>query len=169
MVTHYCVFISSGDDAVELRGRVDGLITNSINPELARHRVWLDSYLWERQPPKRLFRLETVDDEFVERAVNSDLVITLLLARLGRGTKKEIEAVLRSNAELKALWFVNRHEDPPTEVGKYLKKLAKQQKLRYKRAGRPDTAESSEAIVQVLVSAALEGVMRESRDVREVR
>jgi hypothetical protein len=169
LVTQYCVFVSSGDDAIELRNRVRGLISNSLNPGLASYKVRFEADLWERQPPRRLFGRETVDDEFVERAANSDLVMTLLLARLGKGTKKEIKAVLKSETELKALWFVNRSEAPSTEVGKYLHKLAKQQRLRYKRAGRPETPESSEAIVQVLFDAAVEALTRRPEDFRELR
>src|SRR5687767_69770 len=99
MITQYCVFVSSGDDAVELRNRVDGLIRNAVNPELSSHEIRFDADLWEQKAPRRLFGLETVDDEFVQRAVDSDLVMTLLLARLGRGTKKEVEAVLKSPTE----------------------------------------------------------------------
>lgn len=169
MITQYCVFVSSGDDAVELRNRVDGLIRNAVDPGLAAHQIRFDADLWEQKPPRRLSGRETVDDEFVRRALNSDLVMTLLLAKLGNGTKKEIEAVLNSPTELKALWFVNRDEAPQTEVAKYLGKLARQQKLRYRRAGRPETPESSEAIVQVLFDAALESVTRNRRDLRERR
>ena len=169
MFRHYHLFVSSGNDAVELRNRVDRLVRNSVNPELVGHQIHFEAYLWERQSPRRLFGRETVDDEFVHRALSSDMVLTLLLARLGKGTKKEIEAVLKSSTELRALWFVNQDDNPRTEVAKYLRTLARKQKLRYRRAGRPDTPESSEAIVQVLLAAAVESVSRQPRDFRERR
>lgn len=169
LMTQYGVFVSSGDDAVDLRNRVDGLIRNAVNPELATHQIQFAADLWEQKAPRRLFGRETVDDEFVKRAVRSDLVMTLLLARLGNGTRKEIEAVLRSPTELKLLWFVNRDERPATEVASYLSTLARKQKVRYRRAGRPDTRESNEAMVQVLLAAALESLARKSRDIRERR
>lgn len=166
LITQYIVFVSSGDDLIAMRNKVDRLIHNSINPKLLSRGVRFEPDLWERQPPRRLRWWETIDDEFVERACNSDLVLTLLLARLGRGTKKEILAVLKTDVELKALWFIERDERPRTEVARFLRKLADREELRYKRAGKPGSDESHEAITQVLVDAAIDAVTRQPRDLR---
>lgn len=164
--TRYVVFVSSGDDLIAMRNKVEGLIERSVNPELASRGVFFKADLWERDPPRRLLPWETVDDEFVERACDSDLVMALLLSRLGAGTKKEILAVLRSPVELKLLWFVDRDERPNTRVARFLRKLARRQLVRYRRAGRPGTDESEQAITQVLVGAAVEAITRQPKDLR---
>lgn len=169
LTPRYTVFVSSGDDALKLRDRVSGLIEKAINPILAQHEIdiRLEADLWDRDEPRRLGPGETIDDQFVKRAVASNLVMTLLLDVLGSGTKKEIEAVMASDTELAALWFVNRDEKPETPVSEYLKEL--QERVRYRKAGRPATNESWEAIVQVLLSAVLQAMKQESEDFREQR
>jgi hypothetical protein len=64
--------------------------------------------MWEKAHPRRLFGRETIDDEFVEKAKASDLVLAMLYERLGGGTKEAIEAVLKTTTPLSLLWFVNR-------------------------------------------------------------
>src|ERR1700683_887485 len=75
LIRQYSVFVSSGDDLVDQRGMVKGIVENSINPSLAehKHKVRLEAELWEKSAPRRLFGRETIDDEFVGKAKTSDL------------------------------------------------------------------------------------------------
>lgn len=171
LVSEYVVFLSSANDAVDLRGRVDGLIHNAVNPVLRRARVDARFYLdmWEKTEPRKLAKGEAVDDEFVDRAVNSDLMMTLLVERLGPGTKKEIETVLTTDTEIAMLWFVALGEHPDTPVGRFLAELEKEEVLRYNQAGRPGTSESWEAIVRVLLRAVLMALTSKKETYREER
>lgn len=162
-VSEYTVFLSSANDAIELRQRVDGLFHNVVQPALksagADIRFHLD--MWEKTEPRRLEDEETIDDEFVERAVASDLLLTLIVERLGSGTRKEIEAVLASDREISLLWFVDGDEHPDTPAGNFMKQLSEEGVLRYRKAGRPGTNESWESIVTVLLAAILAGLTRD--------
>jgi hypothetical protein len=160
LIRQYSVFVSSGNDVVTQRRMVEKITHESINPSLAEHNVRLHPELWEKAPPRRLFGRETIDDEFVAKAVASDLVMTLLWERLGGGTKKEIKAVLKSPTELSLLWFVGENDHPKTPAGKYIGKLMRAQKLRIKRAGPPGHEKNGEVISQVLFDAALQAVTR---------
>jgi hypothetical protein len=170
-VTEYTVFLSSANDVIALRERVDGLIHNAVQPVLKRvsvdARFLLD--MWEKTEPRKLDDDETIDDEFVKRAVDSDLVVTLVLDRLGSGTQKEIEAVLASDTEIAMLWFVELDEHPDTPAGKFLTKLAEEGVLRYNKAGRPDSNGSWEAIVRVLLRAILTALKPKEEEYREER
>ncbi len=168
LIRHYFVFVSSADDVIDQRNMVEGLVRNSVNPALAdkKYMIRLEAEMWEKAHPRRLFGRETIDDEFVEKAKNSDLVLAMLHERLGGGTKKEIEAVLRTTAPLSLLWFVGRKDDPKTPAAKYIRKLEKRKVLRYKRAGRPGEPENAEAISQALLNAALEAIARPAEDPR---
>ena len=155
-VSEYTVFLSSANDALELRSRVEGLFENAVQPILklsgADVRFYLDT--WHKSEPRRLEEGETIDDEFVDRAVASNLTLTLLVERLGPGTIKEIEAVLDSGTEISMLWFINRDEEQPdTDLGRFMSELEERDLVRYTPAGRPDTKESWEAIVRTLLAA----------------
>jgi hypothetical protein len=159
---HYKVFVSSGDDLVDQRNMVKAIAEDAVNATFASKnlKIHLDAEMWETAPPRRLFGRETIDDEFVEKAKSSDLVVTLLWERVGGGTKKEVKAVLKTRTELALLWFVGRKDRPKTPAAKFLTKLMKKQKLRLKRAGRPGDPENVPAISQVLFDAALEATLR---------
>lgn len=167
LIRHYCVFVSSADDVIDQRNMVEGLVNNSVNPVLAnKHQIRLEAEMWEKAHPRRLFGRETIDDEFVEKAKASDLVLAMFYERLGGGTKKEIKAVLRTKTQLSLLWFVNRKDDPKSPAAKYIRKLEKRKVLRHKRAGRPGEAQNAEAISQVLINAAFEAIARPIEDPR---
>lgn len=171
MVPEFTVFLSSANDALDLRHRVDGLIHNAVQPVLKRAganaRFFLD--MWEKTEPRRLEDDETIDDEFVQRAVDSDLMMTLVVERLGSGTQKEIEAVLASETEIAMLWFVEFGEHPDTPAGRFLTQLQERDVLRYSQAGRPDTNASWEAIVRVLIGAVIAALAPPEEDYREQR
>jgi len=168
LIRHYYVFVSSADDAIDQRNMVEGLVNNSVNPVLAanKHKIRLEAEMWEKAHPRRLFGRETIDNEFVEKAMASDLVLAMLYERLGGGTKKEIEAVLTTKTGLALLWFVNPKDTPKTPAAKYIRKLEKRKVLRHKRAGRPGESQNAEAISQVLFNAALEAISRPVEDLR---
>ena len=168
LIRQYLVFVSSADDVVDQRDMVESLVNNSVNPGLAAndHRIHLKAEMWEKAHPRRLFGREKIDDEFVEKAKASDLVISLLYERLGGGTKKEIEAVLKTRTPLSLLWFVDRTDRPRTAAAKYIRRLEKRKVLRYKRGGRPGEPQNAEVISQVLFNAALEAIRRPIEDPR---
>lgn len=173
MVPEFTVFVSSANDAVDLRARLDGLVHNAVNPVLNRRgsaeRIHFYLDMWEKTEPRRLGDRETIDDEFVQRAVDSDLMVTLLVERLGPGTRNEIEAVLAEETEISALWFVAHGEDPDTPVAKFLHELEGDGVLRFDRAGHPESNESWEAMVRLLLSAVLTAMSPEEEDFRERR
>jgi hypothetical protein len=172
LVSEFVVFLSSSNDAIEVRERVDGLIRNSVNPALKAlgergARFYLEK--WEHTEARRLSDGEDFDDEFIENAVNSDLVMTLVVDRLGPGTKAEMKAVADSNTEIAALWFVKFGQQPETEAARFLNELQDEGILRYKQAGTIDSNESWQAIVRVLMAAAFEALdpNRDGSDFRE--
>jgi hypothetical protein len=172
MVSEFVVFLSSSNDAIEIRERVEGLIQNSVNPALKAlgergARFYLEK--WEHTEARRLGAGEDFDDEFMEKAVNSDLVMTLVVDRVGPGTKAEMKAVAESDTEIAALWFVNFGEQPDTDAGRFLNELQNDGILRYKQAGTIGSMESWQAIVRVLMAAAFEALdpARDERDFRE--
>ncbi len=161
LVSEYVVFLSSSNDAIEVRERVDGLIKNSVNPALKElgpggARFYLEK--WEHTEARRLNPGENFDDEFVEKATNSDLMMTLVVDRVGPGTRLEMEEVAKSDTEIAALWFVRFGEQPDTEAARFLNELQDAGILRYKQAGPIESEESWQAIVRVLIAAALEAL-----------
>jgi hypothetical protein len=174
MVSEYVVFLSSSNDAIEVRERVDGLIRNAVNPALKAlgeggARFYLEK--WEHTEARRLGDGEEFDDEFIEKAVGSDLMMTLVVERVGPGTKAEMKAVGESDTEIAALWFVKFGEQPDTEAARFLNELQDEKILRYKQAGPVDSEESWQAIVRVLMAAAFEALdpHRKEGDFRERR
>ncbi len=174
MVSEFEVFLSSSNDAIEVRERVEGLIQNAVNPALKAlgergARFYLEK--WEHTEARRLGEGEEFDDEFIDKAVKSDLVMTLVVDRVGPGTKAEMKAVVESKTEIAALWFVKFGEQPDTEAAGFLNELQDEGILRYKQAGPLDSDESWQAIVRVLMAAAFEALDpgRDRGDFRERR
>lgn len=172
LVSEYVVFLSSSNDAIEIRERVDGLIKNAVNPALKElgkggARFYLEK--WEHTEARRLKDGEAFDDEFVQKAIGSDLVMTLVVDRVGPGTRLEMEEVVKSDTEIAALWFVKFGEQPDTEAGRFLNGLQDDGVLRYKQAGPIDAQESWQAIVRVLMAAAFEALepREDEEDYRE--
>lgn len=172
LVPEFRVFLSSSNDAIALRERVDGLFHNAVNPALrALHdreaRFYLDK--WEHTEARRLGEDEEFDDEFVAMAKASDLMLTLVVDRLGPGTKRELQEVAKTDTEIVALWFVRFGEQPDNEAARFLNELQAEKVLRYKQAGTVDSDESWQAIVNVLMAAAFEAIdpNRDPGDYRE--
>lgn len=175
--TEIKVFLSSAQDALDLRERVQGLVSEAINPALERagepQRLFVRK--WQHAEPRRFGDGESIDDEFVANAVDSDLVLALAVERLGPGTQKEIDAVVASKkTELSLLWFVDPRDAPgrnpaAEDLESYIANLERDSVLRYKRAGRQDSNSSWEAIVNVLMAVVLKSMKPREERFREKR
>jgi hypothetical protein len=154
----YRIFLSSGDDALDLRDRVDGLVYQSINPQLieARQRVRFEVDRWERTVAHRTPPDEDTIKQFVDRAVESNMTLALLMDALDDGTRAELQGVLETDKELNALWFIPRTCSPDTPVAQFLTERGDE--LYYDKTGYPDTKESWEGIVRILARALIEAL-----------
>jgi hypothetical protein len=164
LIQLYRIFLSSGDDALELRDRVEGLIERALNPQLkdAGELIRFEVDRWERTAAHRTRDPET-NAQFVRRALQSHLTLTLLLAHLGEGTRGELEAVLdETDNEISALWFVPRRGDQDSSVATWLN--ARRERVYYDRCGTSDSHESWEGIFRVLIAALLDAKRRERED-----
>jgi hypothetical protein len=84
------------------------------------------------------------------------LTLALLLRKVGKGTKEEIEATLEAEKSVSALWFVPRRSSPRSEVAKFLE--PQRDYLYYDKTGRPEEDESWHGIVRVLFQLVLLGL-----------
>lgn len=154
----YRIFLSSGDDAANLRDRVDGLVVEVVNSQLmhAGINMRLEVDRWERTAAATNNPHESTNDQFVKRALDSNLTLALLLRKVGPGTKEEIEATLEAEQSVSALWFVARKSSPRSEVAQFLG--PHRDHLYYDKTGRPDDDESWHGIVRVLFQLVLIGL-----------
>lgn len=158
LIRMHRVFLSSGDDARELRDRVDRLVRDAINPSLleAQTNVRLEVDRWERTAAERTRGTHT-NERFVERARQAQVTMALLLETLGDGTREELEAVLNeTDQELCALWFIPRREQPDTQVARFL--AENRDRVYYDKTGQPDDVESWVGIMRVLTLVVLEAL-----------
>lgn len=153
----YRVFLSSGDDARDLRDRVDRLVTEAVNSQLMHVGInlRLEVDRWERTAATNNPN-ESTNDQFVKRALNSNLTLALFRRKVGQGTREEIEATLAADKSVSVLWFVPRKSKPKSEVATFLEPLA--DRLYYDKTGRPDEDESWHGIIKVLFRLTLEGL-----------
>lgn len=149
------VFISSGDDAADLRERVTGLIEKAVNSQLRDLDIDLRLQVdrWEDTAADTNAAGEGTNARFVRRALDCDLTLALLLKKLGPGTREEIEATLSAGKELKVLWFVPKGSRPRSQVARFLEPLG--ERIYYDKTGRPDDDESWHGIVRVLLQIVL--------------
>jgi hypothetical protein len=160
----YTIFLSSADDAAALRVRVKRLVEESFNPQLleAQSQFTIRLDMWERSAAQRPPPGKTSNDIFVERALNSDVLLVLLLDRLGTGTQEEIEAVLETDeVQLSILHFTERSDSRirRMKVGRFIE----QHRDRFfylRRQCAPDSDESWIEIVKQLFAIVLGGVSR---------
>lgn len=150
------MFLSSGEDARELRDLVHALVDDVVNQELkqAGSTIRLSVTAWDRIAAGRALEGETVNARFVRLARTSSLTLCLLIATLGQGTREEIEAVLHTDdVELSVLWFVERSDPwPECEVADFLDEL--KDVLQFEWAGPPDRLLAAVPIVRVLLHTA---------------
>jgi hypothetical protein len=154
-VPTFRIFISSGDDAAELRERVAGLIDKAVNSQLSQLGISLRLEVdrWEHTAPDTNETGETTNERFVKRALDCDLTLALLMSKLGPGTREEIEATLAAGKELKVLWFVPRRSRPRSEVARFLEPLGG--RIYYDKTGKPEDDESWHGIVRALLQIVL--------------
>src|SRR6476620_5857548 len=157
----YRIFLSSGDDALDLRDRVEDLVNKVITPQLedANFKLRLAVKRWEQAASQTTPAGKKTNDRFVDAAVASDLTLALLLDRLGQGTKEEIEAALAAGTEVSALWFIGRTETPDSEVAEFLGKQREQ--LLHDRTGNPESDESWHGILKILMALVFQGLKQE--------
>ena len=84
-----------------------------------------------------------------------------MLAKLGPGTREEIEATLEAGQELRVLWFVPRRSRPQSEVAAFLEPLS--ERVYYDQTGNPDDDESWHGIVRTLLRIVLVELSRGPR------
>lgn len=154
----YRVFLSSGDDASVLRNRVDALVTEAINSQLreAGVNLRLEVDRWERTAAASNNPHESTNDQFVRRALESNLTLALLISKMGEGTREEIEATLDAEQTVSVLWFVPRDSNPNSQVADFLK--PNRGRLYYDKTGRPEDDASWHGIVRVLFQVVLAGL-----------
>ncbi len=154
----YRIFLSSGDDAAALRDRVDDLVIEAVNSQLLQAGISLRLEVdrWERTAAASNNSGESTNDQFVKRALDSNLTLALFLKRVGQGTKEEIEATLEAEKSVSALWFVPRKSKPRSQVARFLE--PKRKHLYYDKTGRPDEDASWHGIVRVLFQLVLTGL-----------
>lgn len=150
------VFLSSGDDALTERDFVDALVYNGVNTVLMNldFSVRFEVDRWERSAPHKILVDASPNDEFVARAKRANLVVSVLIDRLGPGTEEELEAVLdEETVELSVVWCERRDGHPDTEVSRWLDRHKGD--VFYDRAGSPNTPGPRIALVRLIIEAML--------------
>ncbi len=155
------VFISSGDDALGQRDFIDALVRDGVNAALRQLNVPVRFEVdrWERTAPHKILPGASSNDEFVARARAADLVVSVLIDRLGPGTREELEAALdEDDVEVAILWCEQREGRPDSDVGRWLSSL--DDAVLWDRAGRPETQGPHIALARLFMEAMLT-VMRD--------
>ena len=153
------IFLSSGDDALDARDCVEGLVERVFNPQLRRTNAPFRFAVerWEREAAQRNQPGEGTNDRFVRMAREADMTVALLLEHLGPGTREELEAVLdETNHQIKPLWFVTPHTHPESDVATFLDEHA--DRLLHEKLGEIGSTESWEGIVKVLLARTLDAI-----------
>jgi hypothetical protein len=118
------VFLSSANEAMRFRNRVQDLVDKSLNTQLS-FRGWPDQFpvwRWEEMASTTVPAGGRANDLFVQKARESSVTIVLLRDNLRPGTKAELMAVKDDpDVELKVLWFPRRRPRlAPSEVERFL-------------------------------------------------
>jgi hypothetical protein len=164
------IFLSSGDDALEARDCIEGLVNRVFNPQLRRTNVPFRFAVerWEHEAAQRNRPGESTNDRFVKKAREADMTIALLLERLGTGTREELQAVLdETNHQIKPLWFVAPHSHPESDVATFLEENA--DILLHEKLGEIGSTVCWEGIVKVLLSRTLDAIYSAEEVYRERR
>ncbi len=164
------IFLSSGDDALEARDCIEGLVERVFNPQLRRTNAPFRFAVerWEREAAQRNEPGEGTNDRFVRMAREADMTVALLLERLGSGTREELQAVLdETNRQIKPLWFVAPHTHPESDVATFLEEHADM--LLHEKLGEIGSTESWEGIVKVLLARTLDAMTLGEEVYREQR
>jgi hypothetical protein len=101
------LFLSSGDDAAELRDRVEDVvqvISKQFAEEGSALRFEVDR--WESTAPQKAPEGAPVNEIFVQRVKESHLTLVLLFNEIRPGTLDELKAALEAKVvQLAVLWF----------------------------------------------------------------
>lgn len=156
------VFVSSGDDAVNLRERFDDLIS-VVNPLLQeRADAHITVKKWEHAPAQ--VTPEGVIEKFVAQAVASDLTLVLLIDELRPGTRAEVEAVLDSGGRLSILWFNDRDNVTANQdLIDFLDSI--RTRVLYAQVGRPEADSAWLGMVKHVTAIILDLVLADPREV----
>jgi hypothetical protein len=122
----YRVFLSSGDDAQDLRDRSETLfrVADTMLVQLGiQARVDVDR--WEHTAAHR-GTTGHINDEFVERAKLANLTIALLRTEIRPGTFEELTAVLEdSDRDIAVIWFHKNGDTIDPSLSDFLDKYQK--------------------------------------------
>jgi hypothetical protein len=164
------IFLSSGDDALQVRDRIESLVERVFNPQLRSHNAGFRFAIerWEREEAQRNAPGENTNERFVQMAREASVTVALLCERLGTGTREELEAVMNeTNNDIAPLWFVPRDAAPESEVGLFLEQH--RETLLHEKVGAPDSDESWEGVVRFLLSRTLDAMSVDPGTFREQR
>ncbi len=160
------VFLSSADEAVRFRNRVQDLVVKSLNSQLS-FRGWPEHFpiwRWEEMASTTVPAGGRANDLFVQKARESSVTIVLLRDNLRPGTKEELMAVKDDPAvELKLLWFPGRRPRVrPSEVQRFLSS-ADARGIYYNKLTRPDDDDAWQTLFANLIDVLLLALRSEGR------
>ncbi len=152
-VSLYRVFLSSGNDALQVRERLDRLITNVVVPQLSHADApfRIEVVRWEAAAAQRV-PSEHTNDLFVEQACRCHLVIVLLLQEIRPGTREEIQAVLdEKGIDVAVLQFGDSPSDTQgwADLNDFLE--ANRERLFYKRVESLASEDAEHELLRVLI------------------
>lgn len=158
-LTMVTVFVSSGDDALANRDYIDRLVADAVNVALQSLKlpVRFEVDRWERTAAHRMLPGAEPNQEFVARAKAANLVVSVLIDKLGQGTREELEAVLaEDDVELSIIWCEQRDNEPNTQVSRWLSR--QRNEVLYDRADHPKTDGPRIALTRLFMEAMLTAV-----------
>jgi hypothetical protein len=144
------VFLSSGNDARDLRDRVEKIFRAASEILGIRNSpIRIDINRWEHHASQRVPR-GRVNDQFVAEAKKATMTVALLLQDLRPGTLAELQAVLtQTDRSVAVLWFRQPGEPASDALRRFLDRW--QNQLLYNEVGDPDDETAWLGLVRVLV------------------
>jgi len=170
MTRIFKVFLSSGDDALLMRDEVSTFVDHSVNGVLrdTGAAVRFEVERWEETPAQRNPSGEAGNAKFVRKAQAADVTLTLLVERLGDGTREELDGVLdETDKELSALWYVERTAWPACDVASWLDQ--RREDIHFDRIGPPGAPENAHGLFRVFLRLVLQAVQQGPSDYSEER
>lgn len=154
LIREYVWFISSASDVAEQRNLLDAMIRSTDSQfRLRRNTTRPFTFAVDRWELDAGRKTHEMNDEFVRRAKNAQIVVVLLANQIRPGTQEEIEAVLKQpGVQVSVIWMdkpenSRRH----TKLRKFLE--SKSNELAYVKTGEPGSHESICAMVDVITAA----------------
>lgn len=145
----FSVFLSSGNDARDLRDRADAMFKVASEVLALKSRVRIEVRRWEHHSSRALHG-ERVNEVFVAEALRSHLILGLLIQDLRPGTLEELTAALRRVPDRVAvLWFREPGEQASTALDDFLE--AWQDVLLYNEVGPADEEPAWLGLVRIVI------------------